>query len=172
MKEHNGMRPQDVVILLKIISLGDQPWHMKDLAFSLEISASEVSVSLNRSQIAGLLDVTKKNVSRQAFMQFIQYGLRYVFPQIPGTMVIGVPTAHSHPFYKSQITSETNYVWPDNSGSIRGFAIQPLHPGVTKAVAKDQTLYKLLASIDILRVGRSREISLAIEVLKKHILLQ
>ncbi|MRG46807.1 hypothetical protein GFS24_16930 [Chitinophaga sp. SYP-B3965] len=165
------MRPQDVIILLKVISLNDQPWHIKDLAFSLSISASEVSVSLSRSHAAGLLDASKKKVSRQAFLLFIQYGLRYVFPQIPGSMVIGVPTAHSHPFYKSQILSEIDYVWPDNAGPIRGFAIQPLHSGVTKAVAQDPILYKLLASIDILRVGRNREVGLAIEELKKHILL-
>ena len=40
------MRPQDVVILLKIISLDEKPWRMKDVALALRVSASEVTESL------------------------------------------------------------------------------------------------------------------------------
>jgi hypothetical protein len=65
MRKHNGMRPQDVAILLKICALGQQPWQMAGLASSLRISISEVSESLNRSQLAGLIDFTKKKVNRQ-----------------------------------------------------------------------------------------------------------
>jgi predicted transcriptional regulator len=48
-KKHNGMRPHDVVILLKIIALDNENWMMKDIANTLYISSSEVSESLNRS---------------------------------------------------------------------------------------------------------------------------
>jgi hypothetical protein len=37
MKAHNGMRPHDIVVLLKIIALGELPWKNKDLAASLYI---------------------------------------------------------------------------------------------------------------------------------------
>ena len=47
MKKHSGMRPLDVVILLKIASKGKQDWFMKNLAYELEISASEISESIN-----------------------------------------------------------------------------------------------------------------------------
>ena len=47
------MRPQDIVILLAIISYGKKDWLMKDVAISLYISQSEVSESLHRSQVAG-----------------------------------------------------------------------------------------------------------------------
>lgn len=93
MRKHNGMRPQDIVILLKIIALGKQTWQLKDLARQLFISPSEVSESLNRSQLAGLIDYDKKKVSRQSLMEFLQYGLHYVFPQHPGAMVNSMPTA-------------------------------------------------------------------------------
>ena len=53
MKKHRGMRSQDIVVLIKIAALGEVEWYAKDLAFTLEISQSEVSESLNRSQIAG-----------------------------------------------------------------------------------------------------------------------
>ncbi len=164
------MRPQDIVILLKIVSLGNRPWQQRDLATGLDISVSEISVSLNRSHIAGLIDGAKKNAHRQALFEFLQYGLRYVFPEVPGSIVIGVPTAHSHPYFRDKFVSKENYVWPDENGEIRGQSIEPLHPGVPGAVVKDQVLYKLLASVDILRVGRKREIEAAKELLKRIIL--
>jgi len=60
MRKHNGMRPQDIVILLKIIALGKGTWQLKDLARQLFISLSEVSESLNSSQLAGLIDYVRK----------------------------------------------------------------------------------------------------------------
>jgi hypothetical protein len=39
-----------------------------------------------------------------------------------------------------------------------------------RAVKQDEDLYKLLASVDILRVGKVREINLAITELKSYIL--
>jgi hypothetical protein len=103
-------------------------------------------------------------------MEFLRYGLHHVFPQVPGTMVTGIPTAHSYPFYGKLFKSEMNYVWPDDNGDVRGLAIQPLYPSVVKAVKNDELLYKLLASIDIIRVGRTRELKVAIEELEKIIL--
>lgn len=164
------MRPQDVVILVKIIALQKTSWQLRDLSALLKISVSEVSESLNRSFIAGLIDESRKKVYRQSLMEFIQYGLHYVFPQFPGSMVTGTPTAHSHPFYQRRFKTEMNYVWQDEDGSIRGLAIEPLYKNVIFAIREDELLYKLLASIDIVRVGRIREMKVAIEELSKHIL--
>lgn len=164
------MRPHDVVILLKILTHEQPAWQYRDLAASLHISTSEVSESLARSHIAGLIDESKKKVHRQSLMEFIQYGLHYVFPQVPGSMVTGIATAHSYPFYKKHFKSEMNYVWPDENGDMRGLAIQPLYKNVVMAVKQDEKLYMLLASIDIIRVGRTRELKVAIEELRKAIL--
>jgi hypothetical protein len=60
MRKHNGMRPQDIVDLLKIMGSGDTSWQNKDLSWALSLSASEITESLNRSQIAGLVDGKKK----------------------------------------------------------------------------------------------------------------
>ena len=164
------MRPLDIVVLMKIIALNDEPWQYRDLSSTLFISISEISASLNRSMIAGLVDKEKKKVRRNALMEFIQYGLHYVFPQVPGSIVNGIETAHSHPFYKKQFSSDLPYVWPAVHGNARGQSIEPLHKGVVKASLQDDILYKLLASIDILRVGKVREKKLAIEELKKLLL--
>jgi hypothetical protein len=48
MKQHNGIRPQDIVILLKISAKGKQNWQMKDLASELSISAGEVCLAMDR----------------------------------------------------------------------------------------------------------------------------
>lgn len=170
MKTHNGMRPQDVVIILKILTHKDPNWQYRDLATLLFMSVSEISESLNRSFLAGLVDETKRKVRRQSLMEFIEHGLHYVFPQQPGRLVTGVPTAHSHPYYRKKMVSDMNYVWPDVDGSVKGLAIQPLYSTVTKAIEKDELLYKLLASIDIIRVGNTRELKLARHELHKTIL--
>jgi hypothetical protein len=170
MKAHNGMRPHDVVILLKVLLMEDKPWQYRDLAFYLFISVSEISESLNRSHIGGLVDESKRKVYRQSLMEFIIYGLHYVFPQQPGQMVTGIATAHSHPFYRSHFPADLEYVWPDETGNLRGLSIQPLYSNAVKAVRLDEELYKLLASIDIIRVGRVRELKMAFAELKKTIL--
>ncbi|UOE50900.1 hypothetical protein MTO98_07390 [Mucilaginibacter sp. SMC90] len=170
MRTHNGMRPLDIEVLLKVIAMGDLPWQYRDLSNLLYISISEISESLNRSVVAGLIDAGKRKVKRLALMEFIQYGMHYVFPQVPGAIVNGIATAHAHPFYKQHFSSELPYVWPSPDGNVRGQAIEPLHKGVVKAIQHDEQLYKLLASIDILRVGKVREIRLALEELKKAIL--
>lgn len=167
MRKHNGMRPQDIVILLKIVALHTENWQAKQLADQLSLSASEISESLNRSALAGLISADKKRVYVNALFEFIQYGLHYVFPAAPGAMVNGIYTAHSHPFIKKHFKSELNYVWPYEKGKVRGLVIEPLYDKVTEAVQKDETLYKMLALVDVFRVGRVREIKFAAVELKK-----
>jgi len=169
MKQHSGMRPQDIVILLKIAAKGKQKWLMKDLSQELIISASEVSESINRSVIAGLLGANKKRLMKLALLDFLEYGLRYVYPQRPGPLVRGLPTAHSAPPLNNDIVSNEPYVWPYADGTVRGQAIDPLYPNVPKACLKDPAFYELMALCDSLRVGKAREKNLAIEILKKRI---
>lgn len=165
------MRPQDIVILLKITTFpAKEEWKMMDLVKSLHFSQSEISESLNRSSLAGLIDAKKKNVMRLSLMEFLEHGIHYVFPQHPGALVRGIATAHSHPFMKKKIVSSEVYVWPDADGKIRGQAIEPLAKSVVKAIQEDEQLYKLLALVDIIRVGKTREIKIALAELKKMIL--
>lgn len=170
MRKHNGMRPQDIVVLLKILTTKYPNWQFKDLASTLSLSAAEITESLNRSHLAGLVDVTKRQVNRLSLVEFLQYGLHYVFPQAPGAMVNGMPTAHAHPYFEHRIQSEFKYVWPLPEGDIRGLSIEPLYPALPKAAHNDEDLYLLLACIDIIRVGRMREIKLAKEVINNLVL--
>jgi hypothetical protein len=171
MRKHNGMRPQDIVILLKMITLPPKNvWKVMDLASALYMSQSEISESLHRSNMAGLVDFTKKRIMRLSLMEFLEHGVHYVFPQQPGAFVRGMPTAHAHPFLAKKIVSSEPYVWPDDDGKVRGQAIEPLVKSAVNAAKDDEVLYKLLALVDVIRVGKTREIKMAIDELKKMIL--
>jgi hypothetical protein len=170
MKTHNGMRPQDVLILLKIIALDRKDFYLKDLSQELSISSSEVTESVNRSMLAGLIAEDKKTVMRKALFEFLIHGLPYVFPQKPGALVPGIPTAHSAPPLSKEFKSDELYVWPDSKGEVRGQNIEPFHHGQIKAVKQDKMLYELLALCDALRVGKTREKKMAEEELRKRIL--
>ncbi len=161
------MRPQDIAILLKIVANDDLNWKLIELSTSLYISVSEISESLNRSQIASLLDSSKKKVNRQSLFEFLEHGICYVFPQKPGALVRGLPTAHSHQLMKDHFKGEEIYVWPDKNGNLIGQQIDPFYPKQVEAAKVDAIFYKLLALVDVIRIGRVREVNLALSELKK-----
>jgi hypothetical protein len=166
-----SISPQDVVVLLKLMSYNQQPWLQIQLAAALSLSQPEISKSLARSKYAGLLDASAKHVRKQALLEFLEYGIKYVFPAQPGAIVRGVPTAHSASPLNTLIQSgEGDYVWPSARGQMRGQAITPLYNNVVKAVQNDPELHELLALVDAIRVGRVREKQLAVDELKKRLL--
>jgi len=169
MKKHSGMRPQDIVVLLKIAAKGKESWLMKDLSYELGISASEISESLNRSVVAGLISYNKKDLMRLNLIDFLSYGLRFVYPEQPGALVRGMATAHAAPPLNKIIVSQEPYVWPYGKGKVRGQAITPLHPKVPEAALKDENFYILMALVDTLRVGKAREKEMAINELKQRL---
>lgn len=170
MKKHHGMRPQDIVVLLKIASLKNQHWRIIDLANGLKISPSEISEALNRCKIARLIDQSKKKVHLLSFMEFLHYGLKYVFPVQPGAIVRGVPTAHSaSPLSEHISAGEEAFVWPYDLGNSRGQAIEPLYKTIPEVVEKDPLFYELIALSDAIRVGKAREINLAVGELEKRL---
>jgi len=162
------MRPHDVAVLLKIASKDQQQWFMKDLAYELGISASEISESINRSIIAGLISSDKKTLKKLALTDFLKSGLKYVYPQQPGAMVRGIATAHSASPLKQEIMSEEEFVWPYGKGNIRGQAIEPLHPNTPEACIKDSKYYELMALTDAIRIGKVREQNIALDMIKER----
>ncbi len=163
------LRPQDIVVLIKLLIEESGSWNQISLAKSLFISQSEISESLKRSAYARLLQNKGKEVARQSFMGLLQFGVPYIFPQQPGAQVRGIPTAHSAEPLASLISSSENYVWPHAKGHMRGQSILPFYPSVIHAVEVDQQLYEYLALVDAIRVGRARERNLALELLNNKI---
>ncbi|WP_261989843.1 hypothetical protein [Hymenobacter sp. BT190] len=185
MRPHSGMRPQDIVVLLELAVRGYSPTSeqfpkglrfvtsikAKELSSTLQISEAEIGHSIRRSRFAGLLigsgRLATGQVARQALYEFLIYGIKYVFPVKPGHLTRGVPTAHSAPPLSDIIQATEQYVWPHEEGEVRGQAIEPLFRTVPDVVVQNEQLYQLLALTDALRVGRSREINLAREELKR-----
>lgn len=164
------MRPQDVVILLKVVSMGEQPWRYSDIAQSLYMSQSEVAEALNRSMLARLVDKSKKKIYKASLLEFLIHGVKYVFPAQPGALVRGIPTAYSaKPLSDLIISEQEAFVWPSAVGNMRGQAIAPLYPSVIKAIRKDPDLYEMLALVDAIRVGNAREHNHAVAELEKRI---
>ena len=157
MKEHKGMRPQDIVILLKIISLQGKSWYNKDIASALRISNSEVSESLNRSAIVGFIDPEKRKIQRERLLEFLVYGLKYVFPAVPGRLLRGMPTGYSAPVLKDDFIVDDPFIWPAKGQRKKGIAIEPLYHTVPQASQKDPFLYDLLSLTDALRIGERNQ---------------
>lgn len=190
MRQHNGMRPQDIVILFKIISKAAEevaplvpldgkgrivPQQLitnKTISEELKISPAEVVHSIRRSQFAGLLIGQGRTVAFRALYEFLLYGIKYVFPTKPGYLTRGVPTAHSATPLNTTIQASEQYVWPHEEGEVRGQAIEPLFRTVPEVAPSDERFYQLLALTDALRVGRSREVLLAREALKQLLFIE
>jgi hypothetical protein len=164
------MSPLDIIVLLKIISLGDKPWTQLTLAEELFMSQSEISKSIARSRYASLIDPSGKKVRKLSLYEFLKFGISYAFPQQPGAVVRGIPTAHSALPLNQIIQSNEQYVWASGKGNVRGQKIVPLYPSVIYAVQLDSRLHELLALVDALRVGKAREKEIASIELKKRIL--
>lgn len=164
------LNPVDIAVLLKIASINELSWQQKPLAEALHLSQSEISKSVARCKFAGLLDPSGKKIMKLGLIDFLQYGISYAFPQRPGAIVRGIPTAHSAKPLNQLIDSSEIYVWPSGKGKIKGQSIIPLYPAVVEAVLNDKALYEMLALVDAIRVGRAREKELALKELKNRIL--
>lgn len=171
MKPKAGIKPQDLLILLKIVCWKDRDWRSIDLASELGISPAEVSMALERARSVGFLDSGKHSVMKAPLIEFLLHAVKYVYPAEPGPLCRGIPTSHSAPPLAKRIVSEENdqYVWPHDEGEIRGQAISPLYPSAPDAARRDPKLYELLALIDALRVGRARERNIAAEEIENRL---
>ena len=80
------LKPQDIVILLKLIAIGSEPWTFQRLAVELKMSQSEVHAGVRRAVAARLMsDATTASGQpvRAALLEFLLHGVKYAFP--PGT---------------------------------------------------------------------------------------
>jgi hypothetical protein len=152
------MRPQDILVISKIIVAGETDWKQTDLAEALLMSQSEISASLRRSDRAHLLNKQEKILYPRNVLDFMVYGFSYVFPVELGPVGKGVPTALSHPlFLESFPVPSIPFVWAAKVGDTLGQSIAPLHPRQAEAALKDEGLYQLLACLDVIRMGNARE---------------
>lgn len=170
MKANPTLKPQDIVVLLKLSLKPHRSFTYAELAAELSMSASEIFDALKRAQRSGLIDERKRKVFRHALADFLVHGLRYVFPAVPGRRTRGMATAHSaEPLSKYIHSSDEGYVWPDPQGTASGLEICPLYRSVPKAAKRDSGLHEILSLIDAIRVGRARERVFAIKEIRSRL---
>ena len=167
------LKPQDLMVLLKLVSLGKNTATYGELAEALGMSSSEVHASVGRAKAARLINMEDDQpvIVRAALKEFLLHGAKYAFPATLGSTTRGVPTAYAAPPLASRITqpNELPPVWPDPHGEQRGTSFHPLYPTVPAAAKRDRLLYELLALFDALRGGAARERQIASQLLSEHL---
>lgn len=187
----DGMKSQDIVVLLKLVSLQDQEkqgahlrlgshhddaYSVRGLESLLGISKTEINASIKRSSSSGLItkdrDSGRPKINRRNLLNFIVHGLKFAFPAKPGGITRGMPTAFAAPMLKGQLISAGEYifVWPFAEGRDTGQSIKPLFKSVPEAAQKDEQLYEYLALVDAIRLGNQRETNLASERLSERLI--
>lgn len=167
------LKPQDVLVMLKLVALGDQSWSYVSLSVALGVSSSQVHSAVKRS-LAAVLAVHKHEKivpNIRNLEEFLVHGLKYVFVPDRGELSRGMPTSYAAPplgdlFVSS---SEPPPVWPDPEGEARGMAFSPLYKSAPKAARMDPALYELLILVDGIRGGRARERDMASKELRMRL---
>lgn len=164
-------KPQDLLVLLKVAAHPPQRWTYAALGEALAMSASEVHASVKRAVASGLAVAPARgewSPVRPNLLEFMQHGVRYVWPAMPGPVKRGVPTSFGTEPLASQVTAAAGEapVWAHPSGSAKGPTLSPIYRSAPQAALADPALHRLLALLDALRTGRVRERTLATQLLK------
>lgn len=167
------LKPQDVLVLLKLAAIGEAPWSYSGLSGALGMSPSEVHAGVKRVIQARLASMQEDRVFPNArnLKEFLVHGVPYVFVPERGEVTRGMPTAHAGPPLAAlfQASDDPPPVWPDPDGAVRGQAFSPLYKSVPHAAREDERLYELLVLVDAIRGGRARERAMAIQEIEKRL---
>ena len=159
------LKPQDLVVALKLHTLGSTVLPYARLGAALFMSQFEAHAAVQRLLAAGLVTrmAGRTRPVIASLRNFIINGAIYAYPAVHGEVTIGVPTAQAVAPLKDLL------VWPDAHGETRGQALMPLYPTVPRAVQTDPALWELLALFDALRIGQARERNLAGRLLEERL---
>ena len=167
------LKPQDVVVLIKLLEYGGRRPPYAQIAEELYLSASEVHAAVQRVRRARLLSPGEavEVPNKSAVEEFLLHGVKYAFPPDRGEITRGLPTGYAAEPLKSRISAgnEPPPVWPSSEGKTRGYSFAPLYKTVPRAALRDRYLYEVLALIDAIRDGRSRERQIAEQELKARL---
>ena len=167
-----NLKPQDVLVLMKLVALGDKPWTYASLAADLDMSASQVHSAIQRAIRSELAYESDDRVSVHVrnLEEFLIHGMRYFFVAERGAKSRGMATLTSAPPMAALfVDSDEPIVWPDPSGDMRGESLAPIYKTAPQAARNDPELYELLVIVDALRAGRAREKQVAKKELKKRL---
>ncbi len=181
------LKPQDIVILLKILSTMALPKNspggllsQNKLATYLCMSASEVNAGMKRLVLSGLLGLVSREQNKGIFLpikaaceECLISAVKYFFPVQLGAYTRGIATGYAASIFENIILpgDDPIPVWPYAEGDQRGLALEPLYRSVPQSLAEhpDPLFYEFLVLIDAIRAGRVRERNIAIRLLKEKL---
>ena len=168
----SSLKPQDLYVLLALLSRGEGHATYPDLAGQTGLAASAVHSAIKRAVAAGLamMQDRRPQLLRPQLREFLLHGAKYAFPPVWGTLARGVPTGYAAAPLNTIIAPSADPlpVWPHSKGSARGLSLAPLYPSVPEAARRDERLYAILSLFDALRAGQARERNAAREFLDKY----
>jgi hypothetical protein len=167
-----ALKPQDLYVLLVLLSRGDGSTGYKELAEQTGLAISAVHGALKRAASARLamFEDRRPVVLKQQLREFVLHGAKYAFAPVWGSLTRGVPTGYGAAPLNSVIapSGDPVPVWPHAKGTVRGLSLAPLYPSVPDAALKDTRLYVVLALFDAIRSGRARERDAAQKLLEPY----
>jgi hypothetical protein len=166
------LKPQDLLVTLKIAVNPHREFTYADLASELFMSLSEVHTSMKRARTCGLMLRTGEQAAAQyALDEFLAHGVQYVFPPVNGMLTRGIPTALAGPPLSKYFSSADGLpqVWPSPEGTSQGISLLPLYPSVPSACTVDSKLYSILTLVDALRGGKAREREIAAKLMRDYL---
>lgn len=150
-------------------------WTYRSISAATQISASEVNSAMQRAIKSSLLvkpdEKARPRPLKKSLLEFIEHGVRHVYPAERGEPTRGIPTAFAAPMFDDALASQGELppVWKYACGSSLGYALSPIYKTAPFAAAKDPILYELLVLVDVFRIGRQREKSIAHNLLKARL---
>ena len=158
---------QDVLLGVRLLG-HDSEWTFQSLGASIGISASQCHLAFRRLIRADLVDAQQRIAIKSNLLEFLQHGVKYLFPVAPGEVTKGIPTAHSAPIWRGRLLapSKMRFVWEHPNGRARGRSVAPLYKSVPDLSLADNEIYSILAIVDSIRLGRPRERNEASSILK------
>jgi hypothetical protein len=168
-----ALKPQDLVVALKLHLLGSNRLTYAELGRQLRLSPFEAHAAAQRlvaARLALAIDGSVKPIL-PSLRKFILNGAPFAYPAVRGEITVGVPTAYGAPPISRLLvpTDEAPPVWPDPMGLVRGASLLPLYSRVPEAAREDAELYELLALFDAIRIGQARERAIASEELERRL---
>ena len=91
------LKPQDILILIKLVALEEAEWSYPSLGTELSMSPSEVHSGLKRAVAARLMGEQRRRPIKRALEEFLIHGVKYAYPPSRGGLTRGVPTSFTGP---------------------------------------------------------------------------
>ena len=151
------IRGRDILVLLALIGVTDDPATVRALNSSLGLGLSPIHRALVRLGQSQLIDEARRPLAAQVD-EFLFHSAKYLFPPEYSGETRGIPTAWAAPPLSESIAQSSGLppVWPDVRGKSRGVGLKPFHEAVPGIALQDPELHARLAVFDALRAGDAR----------------